>query len=533
MNAEPLVLFRDCSVGNALHPVLPSVSWKLLPKESWIITGPNGGGKSALAAAIAGRIPIVPAEGGEARNAFAGRAMLVSFEEAAALIESERANDESDFVEGGIDQGTTVRLFLFRSLPPEQTLLHPLGDNLENHASVRICGIGLILDRGLKRLSTGEIRRALLCRALSSGKSLIVLDDPYEGLDAASRDALAGLLDRLSIDQVDAFADSNQGTELIVVLDRWERIPAGTNRVVELRDRAISYNGGREGYEAIIASRAASRAEPTETSANGTLYEELREAEEQAGTLAGIRSAGTDQEDKNSEALVEMRNVTVAWSGCRVLDRVNWRVLPGEHWLIRGPNGSGKTTLLELIAGDNPQAFCNDVRIFGLRRGSGETVWELKARMGIVSYRLHLEYRYMNDNSLLEVLVSGFHDSIGLYRQPGDSELQIAGRWLALTGFEGRGEERFGGLSFGEQRAVLVARAAIKGPELLILDEPCHGLDDEHRRRILGLLSAIAERGGTTLLHVTHDPTEVLPCEKRILELRPGSDPSWVVLSGT
>ena len=199
--------------------------------------------------------------------------------------------------------------------------------------------------------------------------------------------------------------------------------------------------------------------------------------------------------------------------------------------LIRGPNGSGKTTILELITGDNPQVFRNDVRLFGSRRGSGETIWELKARMGIVSYRLHLEYRFLEDLSLEEVLVSGLRDSIGLYGNPaGDGELLLARLWLSLAGFAGRGGERFGRLSYGEQRALLVARGAVKGPELLILDEPCHGLDDAHRDLVLNVLGAVAAHGRSTLLYVTHDPAELLPGLSRVLELRPGQSPMWAIL---
>jgi molybdate transport system ATP-binding protein len=227
-----------------------------------------------------------------------------------------------------------------------------------------------------------------------------------------------------------------------------------------------------------------------------------------------------------------MRNVIVEWSGNRVLDQLSWRVLPGEHWLIRGPNGSGKSTLLEMITGDNPQVYSNDVWLFGRKRGTGETIWEIKERLGIVSYRLHLQYRAMNGLSLETVLVSGFHDSIGLYEAALENERAVARRWLSLCGFGGREEEAFGDLSYGEQRAVLIARAAIKRPLLLILDEPCHGLDEEHRARVLTLLQAIAERGVSTLLHVTHDPTEVLPCEQKILELRPGEKPMWRILDG-
>ena len=195
------------------------------------------------------------------------------------------------------------------------------------------------------------------------------------------------------------------------------------------------------------------------------------------------------------------------------------QVRAGEHWLVRGPNGSGKTTLLELITGDNMQVFCNNVSIFGRRRGTGETIWELKEKMGIVSYRLHLEYRMVGGTDIEAVLLSGFHDSIGLYQQRSQVEQMAVERWLEIGGFQGRGHEAFSSLSYGEQRAILILRAAVKCPPLLILDEPCHGLDGNQRSRILHLLETIAATGTTTLLHVTHDVTEVLTCEQHILEL--------------
>jgi len=225
-----------------------------------------------------------------------------------------------------------------------------------------------------------------------------------------------------------------------------------------------------------------------------------------------------------------MRDVTVEWSDRKVLDGLSWTLRRGEHWLIRGPNGSGKTTFLELITGDNPQVYRNDVRLFGTRRGSGETIWEIKEKLGIVSYRLHTEYRALGEYSLETVLLSGLHDSIGLYQQCGEEERLLAVQWLALAGFSGKERVPFRELSYGEQRAVLIARAAIKGPAILILDEPCHGLDAAHRTRVLSLLEAIAARGTTTLLHVTHDPTEALPCERNVLELRPGEEPMYRVV---
>lgn len=150
--------------------------------------------------------------------------------------------------------------------------------------------------------------------------------------------------------------------------------------------------------------------------------------------------------------------------------------------------------------------------------------------MGIVSYRLHAEYRSLGNISLESVILSGLHDSIGLYRYCGEEERSLADKWLALAGFTGKEATLFRALSYGEQRALLIARAMVKSPTLLILDEPCHNLDATQRERILGLLQQIADTGTSTILHVTHDETEVLPCERHILELKPGSMPMYEII---
>ncbi|MFA6507241.1 MAG: ATP-binding cassette domain-containing protein [Treponemataceae bacterium] len=519
---DPQIRFNDCFIGAARAPALATISWSLHPGELWIVTGPNGGGKSAFAAALTGALPAEANEGGECRNEFKGKAILVSFEEAASLIARERANDDSDFVEGGVDQGTTARAYIAEMLSGESAA------EVETNPAVVSCGVLPFLDRGLKRLSTGEIRRTLLARALAAKPGLLVLDEPFEGLDAASRVILADILENITATRAEETGDA-AGPRLVLVADRWEHIPTAANRVVELRDRAISFCGTRDEYERILGERRKQEAK-TADSTRRALEADLDAAETESTHFSTLKSNNGDS-DAASDPLIEFTAVTVEWSERKVLDRVDWKVMRGEHWLIRGPNGSGKTTILELITGDNPQVFRNDVRLFGLKRGSGETIWELKERMGIVSYRLHLEYRYMDDSSLEEVLISGLHDSIGLYREAGDAERLLARRWLDLAGFSGRAEERFGRLSFGEQRALLVARGAIKGPELLILDEPCHGLDEAHRDRVLSILEAVAARGRTTLLYVTHDPKEMLSCVRNVLELRPERDPMWATLT--
>uniref|UniRef100_UPI0011C81262 ABC transporter ATP-binding protein n=1 Tax=Treponema pectinovorum TaxID=164 RepID=UPI0011C81262 len=236
-------------------------------------------------------------------------------------------------------------------------------------------------------------------------------------------------------------------------------------------------------------------------------------------------------EENSSEKipLIKMKNVNVGWDGRLVLKDFNWSVYKGEHWLVRGPNGSGKTTLLELITGDNKQVYSNDIHLFGKKRGTGESIWDIKAKLGIVSYRMHVEYRMIGSTDLESVIISGFHDSIGLYTKKTDLEIQAARKWLKLAGFEGREKENFSDLSYGEQRAILIIRATVKNPEILILDEPCHALDENYRQKILDLLQMIAQTGSTTLLHVTHDPTEVLKAEKHILELLPDKTPMYKI----
>jgi molybdate transport system ATP-binding protein len=543
-----LMQFRNCSVGPVLSPALRALDWQLYPGEAWAVVGPSGGGKEAFADALAGLLPVRPDDGGQYLNSLEGSTALVSFEAAAALLQKERYNDDSDFVEGGVAEGTSVRSFIAAALPADVALRYPGGSGLESHPAVGYCGVSEYLDRGLKRLSTGECRRALLCRAVISRPGLIVAVEPYEGLDTATRERLHTMLDALAAAAVRAEA----GASALVIVARLEHVPAAVNRVVEFEGGTVIFAGQREMYEGRSTVQTGPNGQPEHEEKAGKAGLDRLAAlmgdtgvpvearltanlplpgvrPEAAGSMVTGAEATVGRSDR--EPLIELRDVTVAWSGRAVLDRISWTVRQGEHWLVRGPNGSGKTTLLELVTGDNPQAYCNDVRVFGQRRGGGQTIWELKSRIGIVSYRLHLEYRYLEGLALEDVILSGLYDSIGLYTTASDGERRLARSWLDLAGFADRGRQQFGQISFGEQRSLLVARAAIKLPELLVLDEPCHGLDDTQRRFVLSLLAVIAEQGQSTMIHVTHDPEEVQSFETHVLELRPGQSPMWTVLT--
>lgn len=520
--------------------------------EAWLVIGPNGGGKADFLKALCGQQKIFPNADGLYSNVFDGSVEIVSLERAAALIQEERANDESEFLEGGVDHGRSARVFFAEALTGKKIKrdsktgvydLPSAAARLESDPQVKLCGLEKILDRGLKYMSTGEIRRTLLCRALLSGKKLLILSDPFAGLDAQSRKILLDFFDGVAKRQLaQSDATQNGGNQsqdqkagggssshenafprIILGMERFHEIPDAINKVVEFSGGEISFCGERSEYEKILADKK-SAAQKSRESDVAAFKDQLNAANQESAVL---QNGNLSQ--NQTPALIEMRGVNVGWGDNRVLQDLNWTLRKNEHWLIRGPNGSGKTTFLELITGDNMQVFSNDIKIFGARRGSGETIWDIKKKLGIVSYRLHVEYR-MVGATLLAVIVSGFKDSIGLYEQATDTEIAAAKKWLALGGFAGREGESFNSLSYGEQRAILILRAVVKAPQILILDEPCHGLDESFRQKILDLLELIAKSGTTTLLHVTHDPTEALAAEKHILEFHPGESPMYKII---
>ena len=520
--SKRLMEIKNCRVEDLKQVHIKNLSFTLDENQAWLVIGPNGGGKAEFVKALVGEKRIVP-NGADSifRNEFSDSVEVVSLEVAAKLIEQERELDETEYMDR-IDEGRTGRRFICEVLggPDAKHRNLPLPEiarKLEALPEIKLCGIEKILDRGLKFMSTGEIRRTLLCRALLSKKKLLVLSDPFAGLDVQSRAIL--------LEFFQTIAAKSGFPKIILSMERYTEIPSTITNVLEFNAGTVSFEGTKADYEKILEQRNEEKSKRRDKEKSDFLSELTEISTDE--TINSIAKKDRDESDKTIP-LIRMSNVNVGWDGRNVLKDFNWSVFQNEHWLIRGPNGSGKTTLLELITGDNHQVFSNDIKLFGNR--SGETIWDIKKNLGIVSYRLHVEYRMVGGTDLEGVIISGFKDSIGLYEQRTDIEVSAARKWLKLAGFEGRERESFGNLSYGEQRAILIVRAAVKSPKMLILDEPCHGLDENYRQKILDLLETIAETGTTTLLHVTHDATEVLPCEKHILELRPNETPMFKII---
>jgi len=500
------VCFREASIGPAGQAIFRDFSWAVEPSQSWVITGSNGSGKSAVAQALAGGLPVASRS---ASNQLPepGSVALISFERQRDVLFDERYHDDGEFIEGGVDPGTSARDFILRrkrggGAPPTPPRLGELVQRL---------GIEALLSRGLKYLSTGEIRKVLLCRELLRDPALLIFDEPYEGLDAATRLVLADELERLVSASLIRSPSGQAPTQVLIITDRYEHVPSSSSHVLHIEERRVAFAGPRAEFEARGIPAELLRLGSSETeSLSQALGDTL---EERAAHAARPQLANAVQLE-----LVGLRNVTVSYAGRAVLDRVNLSIRRGAHTMVSGPNGCGKTTLLNLINGDNPQLYANDVTVCGMKRGSGESVWDVKQQLGQVSYALHVEYAYRCHANLIETLLSGFYDSIGLYQEPGYAEIRAAERWLGVVGLLGKRAEPFSQLSYGEQRVALILRAVIKQPRLLILDEPCHGLDARHRSEVLTIADYIGVHTDSTLLYVTHDPEEQLACTQQIFE---------------
>lgn len=538
-----LISIKNCAVSDSKKTFIKNVNWELKNGEFWLVFGENGGGKAEFLRALCGIGPekfvLNCEDNSEYFNDFLDSCdcEIVSLEQAAKLIEEERLNDESEFVDGGVDIGRTGRFYIAQKIyeTENKKLLknEPLPakmQNLENDEVVKLCGISKILDRGLKYMSTGEIRRTMLAAALLSKKKFLVLSNPFAGLDVESRKILFDFVCGIGSEGSSLGSTGSRGPIVVLCMDRWHEIPESITHVIEFSNKEVSFCGTKQDF---LLFKNFEKADDTDNLVD--FSKQFAETLEDSSVCVkdDDLDSGNLQNQSDSkeseEILFELKNVNVGWDGKLVLKNLSWKLKKGEHWLIQGPNGCGKTTLLELITGDNKQVYCNDVTIFGIKRGSGESIWDIKKHLGIVSYRLHVEYIMVGNTSIQNVIISGFKDSIGLYETPTDVEIQIAKKWLSLAGFEGRELESFGSLSYGEQRAILILRSVVKSPKILILDEPCHGLDENYRKKILNLMELIAEKGKTTMLHVTHDITEILSCEKHTLQFVPEEEPMYKI----
>jgi molybdate transport system ATP-binding protein len=470
--AEIFLTLEGVSVTLGGSKLLDGLDWIIRRGEQWAVVGPSGSGKTVLAHTLLGRHFALGRISPEGRR-------ITMVEQQHWFRGLPGATDlyyQQRFNSADADATITVAEELAAAGVP-------LGPDREWFDRLHVL---VLLPKPLIQLSNGENKRVQLAIALLEKPELVILDNPFLGLDVQGRDVLHAIIDRLA----------SSGMQILLITDERE-IPACVTHIGRLDKGRWSFIGSRAGFRPAV-SRQSVRLDTS--------------------ILAQLRGAGSDAADH--PVVVAMHEVTVRYGEATILDHIDWEVRKGERWSVSGPNGAGKSTLLSLITADNPQAYANQIWLFGRRRGTGETIWEIKQKIGFVSPELHLYFD--SGASCFEVVASGLFDTIGLFRPLTPEQEETVRLWMKLLSLQDLRMRRMQQLSAGQQRMVLLARALIKNPPMLILDEPCQGLDDEQTAHFRQLVTELCEAFGKTLIYVSHYRDELPHCIDKYLELEQG-----------
>ncbi|MFK8047414.1 MAG: ATP-binding cassette domain-containing protein [Halioglobus sp.] len=472
MNSPTACLhLRDVGLVYRALPALREVHWDLLPGQQWACLGPNGSGKTSLANVICRQNNHASGTIIRSDKLESSGVAYVCFEQQKSLCDRDKKLDDSEFRADASDPGTQVASIILGNREPDDVY----------KAWVERLGIGHILNRGLRYISTGEMRKTLLIKAILSDPGLLILDSPLDGLDLASQEELKCVIEELLISDL----------PILLLCRQVEDVPASVSHVMAMDRGEIIAQGPRD--EVLHSGLV-----------NDLMNPELFALEQLPPP------APRHYEIPGEGPLLELDHVSVSYGELEVLREVSWRFERAQHCCVSGPNGCGKTTLLSLVTGDNHKAYGQNITLFGIRRGSGESVWDIKQKYGQLDTQLHLNY--VTGMKVIEVVISGFFDTIGLYDDWGDVQRDIAEQWLAALGLASYAKNNFDELSFGIQRMVLLARAVVKSPIILLLDEPTLGLDGHHRKLILRAIDHIAENSDTQIIFVSHSAGDIPKC---------------------
>lgn len=342
-------------------------------------------------------------------------------------------------------------------------------------------------NNNLKSMSSGEQKKALLHYVISKKPDFIIVDNVWDNLDGNAQESILSLLQKTAVH-----------TLIIQIISRKKDILPFVEKVITIKNNAVFKTQNLTDFlkENNIAN---------ENNFTKNIPPALYTYITPAGPLAMLN------------------NVSVSFEGRQILNNINWTINAGEFWQLAGPNGSGKTTILNLITGESPKGYGQNIFLFGNKKGSGETVWDIKKNIGYVMPNTAQFFPRLDTAE--KMILSGFFDSIGLYTTPGETQITTANEWLKLINLYEERNQPFCFLPLGKQRMVLVARAMVKHPPLLILDEPTSGLDDENAAIFTVLINKIAAESNTAIIYVSHRKEEGLR-PQYIFELLPGKDGS-------
>lgn len=455
---DSIVTIQNLNLKYPQKMVLEDLNWVINKGENWLLSGESGSGKTLLGKIIAGKQNAI----GEIKINFNNNCKLPS---------------EILYVESWYQfknlEGAGNFYYQQRYTSQQAKEIITVGAELALYGkelNLKIDELNTVLDAfafsgfsdaQLIELSSGEHKKLQLIKALWLKPQLLIIDQPYTGLDSSSRKNLNYLLDKIT----------SEGVHLILIGNDID-LPKSINRFATIREGKLIESD--------------------------TIPFQNIKLEKAIIEVPGFLKVAPTY---SSSQIAKMVNVNINYGEKQVLTNINWEVKAGEKWLLQGHNGSGKSTLLSLINGDHPQSYANELYLFGNRRGSGESIWDIKQHIGLISPEFH--WYFDSSSTVWQSIASGFYDTIGLFQDiPHTKSIQVD-ELVAYFGLTETKNEPLNVLPLGKQRLALLARTIIKNPELLILDEPCQGLDQQQTQHFNQLVDELCSNG-MTLIYVGH-----------------------------